>query len=473
MPKKKPGLDAHRGFVTSKLFSLVMLGLCFVFLLFVRFHVNHAITGDEPHYLLMDYSLVHDGDLNLKNNYQTPSDYYGFYPAPLGPKGQVDAKQLKTNSPKFYSIHGIGIPFISLPGYLADKATGVAVEMTLIATGVIWLTWLWTFQVTKQRGLAMVSAALLASTLFFSGLAGYIYPDMIIAGLTLAALIILNRYFEKPAYQFLFGVLLASLVFLHFKTLTLAAPLFLIMTYKCWKAKRGLPWAAILGGGPLILYFFFSLHHWYGVWDPAQIYSSNISLKTSPLHTIPAMLFDSKRGLLVYNPVVLLVFVGIFPWFRQSKKSFIITALALLPSVALLTTFNLWDGGYAPVGRYVMDFLPALMPAMAFALGLMRTRWQRALVAALALATLFITIESTLIKTPYIDPLIFRTRSTFFARLEKQTGVGFDHLLPNFSNRTTLNDRRGLLKVSIGCLVVASLTGYGYVLSKTLKPLKD
>lgn len=456
----------------GRLLGAGLLAVCFLALLFARFHVNHPATGDEPHYMIMDYSLVHDGDFNLKNNYQN-QDYRSFYPAPLTAKGQVDKLQFERDADKFYSIHGIGIPLLILPGYLAGGHTGAAIEMTLIATAVVWLTWLWSVKLTRNSKLSAVSAGLMACCFFFNGLAGYIYPDLIIAGLTLASLLIVVFYYDNPRYQFLMGVILSVLIFVHFKTLALAVPLFLLLVWRLWSRKRRLPWPILLSALPLAAYFLLSLHAWYGVWNPTQIYPDDASLSASPLHTIPAMLFDSARGILVYNPVLLLIFVGLAAWFRQRRDTLIISVLATAPSIILLATFQLWNGGYAPTGRYMVDFLPVFMPAMTFALMLLRARWQQIIAGVLAVATIFIAVSMTFLKPSYIDPQAYRPRSPFFAGVEKHTGIGFDHLLPSYSRYTTLNDRHGNMKVALGTLAVLSLAGYGYYLAKPLKPIKS
>ncbi|MGH7194714.1 MAG: hypothetical protein ACREJM_14440 [Candidatus Saccharimonadales bacterium] len=448
--------------------ALLLLGLCFVFLLFVRLYVDHGVTGDEPHYLLMDYSLVHDHDFNLRNNY-AHEDYLKFYPVALGTKNQVAPAG---TGRAVYSIHGAGVPLLLLPGFWLAGARGAEVEMVLVAVATVWLTWIWAYEMTGRPRASAVAAGLLAVNSFFAGLAGYIYPDMPIAALTLAALIIIARYFDSTRWQVLFGVIMVAMVFMHFKTLDLALPLLAALVYRSWRAGRGLPWAAILSSGLLLIAFFIGFHHWYGVWDPEHIYPPNISLKTSPLRNVPAMLFDVKRGALIYNPALLLMLVGLGAWFRQKKEMFLLTLLAIVPSMAVLAVFNAWEGGYAPTGRYMIDFLPALFPAVAFAVVLLKANWQKAAVALIVLATLFITLESTFIKAPYINGEQYRPHSAFFNELQQQTGIGFQHLLPNYSKYVTLDDRHGQLKLLIGWLAVLSFAGYGYYLSRPLKPLR-
>ena len=58
-------------------------------------------SGDEPHYLLAAHSLVHDGDLDLSNNY-AQRDYAAFYTGYyLNPHVHVraDGQQVLTTTP--------------------------------------------------------------------------------------------------------------------------------------------------------------------------------------------------------------------------------------------------------------------------------------------------------------------------------------------------------------------------------------
>lgn len=352
---------------------------------------------------------------------------------------------------------------------------GAAIEMVVIATAVIWLTWIWTVEVTRRKKLGYIAAGSLLICYFFNGLAGYLYPDLVIAAITLGALIIITKYAQRAEFQVVFGFLISLLPLMHLKAYAMAAPLFLIMAYKLWNTNRKLILLTILGGLPLALYGLLTMHGWYGIWDPRQIYPPdvNVTLNGSPLHTIPAMLFDANRGLLVYNPIVLLLFVGFPIWFKQRRETLLIALAAILPTAILLALFDGWQGGGAPIGRYIMDFLPVLFPAVAFAVIQAKQAWQKLAVGFLVAATLFVTINATLTKIPYIPPTLFKTRPVFFAQIENRVGVGFDHLLVTYSNKTRLNDSRAWAKLTVGFTALLGLTVYGYILSKPLKPIKE
>lgn len=437
-------------------------------LLGVRFYVNHSITGNEPHYLLMTHSLVYDHDLDLKNNYMN-GDPRLFYPG-LSPERQIGNQQIEHHASKWYSIHGIGLPLLLAPVYVLAGEKGAVVFMVFVASCVIWLTWLWALDVTKSQKLAAFSVGTLAISYFFNGLAGYLYPDMIIVGLTLASLILINRYWDKLLLQVLLGLMLGLMILIHFKSFAVAVPLGIAITYKLWREERKLPLLVVLGATPFLGYFLLSTHIWFGVWDPINIYAGLALKHASLIAILSGILFDSMRGVFINNPVLLLLPVGLPIWYKINRKTFWLGALVALPSMLILASFGEWQGGDAPIGRYVIDFLPIIVPAVGLATSQLKTTWQRIIVMLLALATLLISIDFTLIKRPYIRSDI---RSPLFGQIERHTGLAIDRLLPTFSDKTTLIYPNGVPKLLVGYTVALGLFTYGYYLSRSVKVPKD
>lgn len=442
----------------NKVLIGIVAVVCFVFLFSIRQYVEQPISGDEPHYLLMDYSLVKDGDVDLKNNYQN-NDYFRYYPAPT--PNHVSPLNLEDPSSGWYSFHGIGLPLITLPGFVWNERLGPVITMTIVATIVVLLTWAWALQVTKNKKASLIAAGLLMICYFFNGLAGYLYPDLLTAGLTLSALIILKGHYKDPRMHLVFGVILGLMVVIHAKSLSVAIPLGLVMTYKVWKYQKRLPWLVLLAGLPFAVFFFWTLHRWFGTWNPAAIYPTYLGF-VSPLESIPASLFDAKRGLLVYNPALLLIFCGLPLWFKKSKSSLYLTLLVTVPALIITMIFSEWYGGYAPMGRYLMNFLPAFLPAFAYFLVSVKSNLQKWLVVSLAGATLFATLFASSIHLRYPSD---EPRSMFFVELQNKLGVPFDKILPKYSLNTELTDRFGLAKVLFGVLLVLGALYYGYLLA--------
>ena len=412
--------------------GLVLLVLCFSFLFGVRQFVNRQVTGDEPHYLLMTQSLLRDRDLNLYNNFQQ-KDYLPYYPFGLSPKGQVKDSQLAPDSTKWYSIHSVGIPYLLAPAFGLAGMQGAIFMMVIFATMVIWLTYLWVLEITRHRRAAIATSFILATSYFFSTLAGYFYPDMLMPLLTLGALLILHKKPTEPRYQILFGFLLGLLLLIHFKSLILVAPLSVAMLYKIWKLKHRLPWFVLPGIVPFLVYFVWSTYAWFGILNPAGIYQDlNIVGTISPPGIFTALLLDSRRGLFVYNPIFVLLIVGLSLWYRQARESLFITIMVMAPYLIVLCTFWGWFGGDAPAGRYVMDVLPLFMPALGFALLVAKDNWQKGIVGVLLGLTLLMTVLQTSLKTGYITYLT-NDRTQVFVWIGERTGIAFDRLFPTFS----------------------------------------
>lgn len=454
----------------SRWWNVALIIICFVFLLGFRLQMNPIPTGDEPHYLIMDYSLIHDHDLSLANNYGRnvrlglpyTTLYYQGWP-------HVSAKYAN----KQYSTHGFGLPVVLLPGFLFGQSAGAIIEMVLVATVVVWLTWRWTVEVTKSRKAAYFTAFVLSICYFFATLVGAIYPDMLIAALILITLICIERgYFRRRQHQLLLGIVLGFLVLVHLKAIVISLPALGVISYKFWRSDRKLPWVAIIVTLLFIAYYFLTLHQWFGVWSLSQVEGGQ-AFDSNPFRNVSAMLFDANRGLLVYSPVLLLITVGLPLWLKKYRNSLVAMLLVVGPTMAVLSIIPNWNGSVSPTGRYVMEFLPAFMPALALAAERLREVWQRTIVGVLTGVTLIVTLDAMLNRFPIIlNNDVLWTRSSHFIQLQQITGVAFDRFLPQFSNtldqygnKAMLFGRFGKFKVLACYVIVSALLIYGFRLA--------
>src|SRR5690606_22141936 len=133
---------------------------------------------------------VHDGDLDLRNNWHN-QDYLRYYPESIKP--HVSPINLNDPASGWYSFHCIGLPLLLIPFYILSEGWGARMFMLLVAVGVLFLTYIWSYEVTKNKKMSVVGSVVLLACYFFNGLSGYVYPDLIIAGLLLASLIIIQK----------------------------------------------------------------------------------------------------------------------------------------------------------------------------------------------------------------------------------------------------------------------------------------
>lgn len=435
--------------------------LCTLVLLAVRYYYdNQPIVGDQPHYVLMEYSLVHDHDFNLGNNFaHHDSNTFGIYPPNgLTADGQVGPGQAKTPDHQ-YSIHGIGLPLLLWPGYLLHGAAGMEAEMIVVGVGVLFLAYYWTKILTKSVKLSLLAGVVLFASYVFYGLVGYIFPDMAIGAVILASLMILLTRADSVLWQMVLGALLGFSVFLHYKMLAFAAVVFLVLCYQTWTKRRTLPYVAAIPLVVLTAAFFYLTHLWFGLWNPSGIIADlNVGLHPEALlRNTTAILFDSARGFIPNNPIFVLLFVGLPIWFYKSRRTLIIALLCIAPQVATFVMFNDWRGGDSPAGRYIMNFLPVLMPALAFAVMYLRKVWQQLIVGLLFVVTALITLYYVRIRLGWLG-----VDSPISSPILGGTPLAFDRWFPQFDVATYPTGHADWLKALCYYAVLLGLMVYGW-----------
>lgn len=363
----------------SPITLIVLLIATIALLLAVSRNTRHQYFGDEPHYLVMAGSLVLDGDLDLKNDYDLKR-YENYFGGELTP--HLAPGKLPEDEPPSYSIHGSGMGYLLAPlvSALAPFAgdinpLGADITMAIIGFAVLLLVYFWSRRVTQSETAAVISVAILLMSSFFGGIYGFIYPDLILAFFALSALILIDA--KPTTLRWLaLGCVFALVPWFHFKSLIMVFFLGLwaiIATIRSTVSLRERISLITALLAPVV----FSLvtmsvvfHSWYNVWLPNQIYSYemvgdkvvNGLFGVSPFVSIPAMLFDATKGLLVFNPAFWLVLVGAPIAYVVARRYFFLILTAVIPVFATIVVFNDWPAGFAPTGRYLMEFLPVVVP---------------------------------------------------------------------------------------------------------------
>jgi len=99
---------------------------------------------------------------------------------------------------------------------------------------------------------------------------------------------------------------------------------------------------------------------------------------------LAGLLFSPSRGLLVFSPIVLIV--GAARAHGDDRSILRWTLAAAAVQLLVYSSFSVWWGGFAYGPRYLLDLLPALIPAAAMAtarLAAARPIWRLTAAAAL------------------------------------------------------------------------------------------
>ena len=313
------------------------------------------LSGDEPHYLLMGYSLLHDGDLNLANNYQN-QDYLSFYHRGiLNPQGLdhfIDGK--------IFSYHPLGPVLLALPGFALLGRMGAALTMALLAALALFLT-LKVMEETGAMGWPLRAVAwigLFSSPVFL--FAGLIYPEVPTALLMALTLWL----FLRKRWGYL-GLSLGAMLWMHNRNVLIVIPLILLLVLETASLGRD-RWKAVAKGfiGFLVPVVVLALYFLkvYGVFTPLGAHHEPFA-SLFPLHRFFTgffgLILDQECGLWFHFPVFALALAGGYFLF-SSQNPLRRLVLGTFGFFYLFMCFyeNL---GLTPAARYMVGVTPLLM----------------------------------------------------------------------------------------------------------------
>lgn len=310
--------------------------------------------GDEPHYLLMAHSLVHDGDLDLANQY-AERQYAPFYGGDLEP--HVSAA---TPPGTAYLTHAPGLSILVAPAYAVGGYRGVVLLLSLlVAIGAALLRDVVRDACGDDR-LALGVWAVVALTPPLPVHAVAIYPETV-AVFAVAWLLWLRRGEPGLPAALLAGLVAGGLVWLHPKMLALGAAALLAVTTRLRGTARRL--AALAAFSIAAATFLVYMRSTFGEATLAAGFGDpHLSLRNVPWGTL-AQLFDRQRGLFAIAPVWTLAAFGAVRLLRA--RPFESAQLLLLAATPVLVgaSYADWGGGACPPARFS---LPAIAPLAVF-----------------------------------------------------------------------------------------------------------
>src|SRR5215210_3495734 len=144
--------------------------------------------GDEPHYLLAAHSIVHDGDVDVLDEYRERA-YASFYPNKLRPHGRETDGRL--NEP-----HGLGFPALIAPAYALGGTRAVELFVAALAALAVALAYRLALRVAPDPwALGAALAVGLSPPLLAYGTA--VYPELAASAALAAAALLALRLDER------------------------------------------------------------------------------------------------------------------------------------------------------------------------------------------------------------------------------------------------------------------------------------
>jgi hypothetical protein len=443
----KPRITRRRVVVLGTAGVVVLAALSLF--LEVRWHMPQSYAGDEPHYLVITNSLIEDGDFDVKNDY-LDQRYMKYYPFEIDP--HVNTNIFKPSSPHWYSEHGVGLPVLLLPAVVIGDERGGVDEMVGLAVVVLVLAFFWVRRFVPNPWLAGIAVGSLGLSPFFLGVEGRIFPDLLLAGLLLGALLILEQPERREWKLGLLSVLVGVSPWVHSKYLLALGTVLAIVAVQVGRSTQARNrvrrlFLLVVPALASVVAYELVTKAWYGTWIPTPFGLPGHKLfALSEPRGFSAVSFDSARGLFPNAPAMLLILVGLPLWHARFRGPLMRLALVIGPSILIDATYSDWSGGFAPPARYAIGFVPALVPAIALVL---RDAPRTFRVVAWALLAINAALAAAFVwLRPPWD--LTGTRSPFFAAIQRHLGPTFDHAFPAFDYWGNVTGRRLQLAVWIG-----------------------
>lgn len=109
------------------------------------------------------------------------------------------------------------------------------------------------------------------------------------------------------------------------------------------------------------------------------------------------LLISPGKGLLLYNPIVLLGFFGLIPLMRQRRaEGVLFTAFGLI-SIVFYAAYNFWTGGWNWGPRYMLTLLPLLLLAAGYWVHVQPSTARRTWFVILSVLTLLLNVPALLV----------------------------------------------------------------------------
>ena len=356
-----------------------------------------SFSGDEPHYLLITHSLLHDGDFDLANNY-AQKDYSEYMPV----RGEIAPHVVTGAKPgSLYSFHSPGVSFLLLPFYALGSLLKGTAFVAMIRLGMsIWgalfavQVYLLARSLWGKEGLAfgLWLFASLTSPVFFYAI--HVYPEIVVACLALTAYRLLRFSPSLTAARAAAcGLFLGAMIWFHaLKYIALLLPLYL---YGLWVVRRksalrlGLLLYVLVPAAVIVLYLHFQ-HALYGTYSPFAISWARPMTGTKKetlqfagsalfgvplrdrLETLAGYFLDQRDGLLFYAPLYFFSLLGIWEMLKKKRGELLLLLFLGAPYVLLSASLT-QRTGYAPPARPLVAVIWIMIVGLGYFLSENRT----------------------------------------------------------------------------------------------------
>src|SRR5438093_5728077 len=347
---------------------LFVFALCFAFYApLAGWRVAASLPlGDQVFYLLSAEKLAH-GSLDATIDPRRFYELIGVDPQPVDAATHVAATPTGLRL-----VQGYALPAIVAPGWLLGGEVGATLVISLFAAWAATQTWLLLGETVGDRHAARIAWALATFCAPVALAAVHVYPNAV--GAAVIATGYRLAFTARHRHAAIAGGLLGATALLNPRDgFVLLALLPFIRDWPRAQIVRFL-----FGAAALVLVAALVSLVTFGIPLPyvGYVFGTAAAQTIDPEPTwtfhfwvgLPAILFDRVFGIAGTAPWLFIAALGAATALRARRAMLIPAAFATATSLILLSLFRLWEGGYAPPNRYIVDILPLATSFVAYGL---------------------------------------------------------------------------------------------------------
>ena len=420
----------------------------------IRASRGASITGDEPFYLIATQSLLQDGNLDLRNQYDTHS-YESFFDHADG----LWRQSVPLDDGRLLSPHNPGLSVLLLPGFALGGLTGAQFQLVLIAALTWALAYVLALRLTGARPvLAWLATAVVALTATAFIYSSEIYPEMPAALALVGALLAATRR-ERPSVGdvLVIVLLLSALPWLGAKYAPLAALVALYVLWRAYPIGRVALLAGAAASAAAYAVFHLAVYESLTPYNVNVIYAGETTASTIGQHVeigdrvyrLWGLLIDRRFGVARWAPVLFVVVPGVVLLLRGDARLRLVLGLVavqvLIATFVVITMMGWWFPG-----RTLVTVFP-LLPIPLALLAMRSGRWGQTALGVLGLYSLGVTAalaEAGRSREVVIAVDPFDMSASLFQ--------GFSRLFPQYTSWSTETWVLTVLWLTLGGLALAA-----------------
>ncbi len=364
----EPWAGARRPHLVGALALFLVLAACYSFSVGLRATRAAAITGDEPFYLMTTQSLLDDGDLDLRQQYDQRS-YTEYFDHPNGLWKQ--STPLADGS--ILSPHEPGLSVLVMPGFVIGGLRGVQAELMLLAAATFALAFILAALETNSLRVSWAVTAVVGLAAPAFVYSTEIYPEMPAALCLVVALLLLRSRCRGVTGAITMALVLSALAWLGMKYVPLGAIVGVAYLWRggrqerTWFCGLTLVSAAVYGWWHLAVFGALTAYNSNTVYEGAStvaVLESHVAFQER-FYRIWGLFIDRRFGIGRWAPIFLAVLPAL-PLLRRAKNGPVIAAV-IVAQVLIATFVAITMMGWWFPGRMLMIVYPLFAVVLSLA----------------------------------------------------------------------------------------------------------